>query len=134
MLKLAFSDNESIRIMDIESSLPVPNYTIRTIDFLHATYPDIEFYLCIGSDSLAQFHTWYKYDDLLINIRLLVATRPGISLSTVKQAILDKSVIINHDPIDISSSQIREELAMTGTSSNLTDPVLRYIKENNLYV
>lgn len=134
MLNLAFADNERIRVMDIESSLPIPNYTIRTLDFLNPTYPDLHFCLCIGSDSLAQFHTWYEYEQILVNTRLLVATRPDVDISDVKQSILEKSTIINHEPVDISSSQIRQELALTGTSVGLTIPVLRYIKEKNLYI
>lgn len=134
MLKLAFINSEGVFVKDIESNLPVPNYTLKTLEFLKSTYPDIDFSLCIGSDSLAEFHTWYEYKRIIGNTQLLVAVRPGVDLSSIDPSILKKSILVDHIPIDISSSEIRKELARSGTSKGLDDSVLNYIIEHKLYL
>ena len=52
MLNLALEDAEHLRVTDIEFHLPIPSYTIDTLTHLKAKYPNREFVLLMGEDSL----------------------------------------------------------------------------------
>ena len=80
--------------------------TINTVEYFAKKYPDDELYLIIGEDSLRNFPTWFRYDDILLHCTLLVANR-GIELDSK----------IQHEVIDIgsgyeesSSSKVRQKL------------------------
>lgn len=109
MLEAAFSGMEKVKINTIENSLPKPSYSIQTIRYLKKEYPDTTFFYCLGEDSLAKFHTWKFYDKILEECDLLVAQRPGVSHEETEDDILSQTHFVSHTPLDISSSDIRNE-------------------------
>lgn len=131
MLKLAFQSQEKVRISDLEKDLPQPSYTLQTIEYLQNRYPDVIFYLCLGEDSLRDFHKWYKYKTILERVTLLVAKRPGVDTSSVDPEILEKVIFIDHEPVSISSTEIRNKRRELTT--NLPPAVAEYIEKQNLY-
>lgn len=134
MLRLAFQDVEHVSISTIEQTLPKPSYTVQTVTHLAQKYPEDEFSLCIGEDSLAQFHTWKDYRKLLEHCQLLVAERPDTEHNEVRSEIMEKVQFIPHDPVEASSTEIRE-LLNSGKDPQLLlpDRVYSYIKEHKLY-
>jgi len=131
MLKLAFKDMPDIEVSDLESILPKPSYTVQTIEYLKENYPEKLFYLCMGEDSLRDFHEWYHYKEILQLVNLLVASRPNIESSGVDPEILEQVIFVDHDPVDVSSTKIRQ--SEKNEMEHLPEPVDRYIKKHNLY-
>lgn len=110
MLEAAFSDMENVTINTIENSLRKPSYSVQTIRHLKSKHPDKTFLYCMGEDSLAKFHTWKFYDQILEECELLVAQRPGVSHEGTQEKILAHTHFVSHTPFDISSSDIRSEI------------------------
>jgi len=134
MLKLAFQNNNHIVVSDLETKLPRPSYTLRTIEHLQEKNPESIYYLCIGEDSLTSFHEWWKYDDILIRVPLVVASRPDADSSGLSQSILNRTLFVDHSEVNISSTQIRN-IAREGDSrlkDLVPDSVAQYIIRYNL--
>lgn len=131
MLELEFNGFERVIISDLEQSLPKPSYTLQTIHSLKKSHPEITYFLCLGEDSLVNFHKWYRYRILLDEISLLVARRPGYSSESVAKEILDRTIFINNPEMDVSSSDIRGRFSHK--SDELSAKVEEYIQKHNLY-
>ena len=134
MLKLNFDRFERIKISTVEKDLPKPSYSLQTVEHLKKENPDYEFFLCIGEDSLMNFHKWKSYQSLLNKVNLLVAERPGFDHSSVDNDILDKCRFVKHTPIEVSSSAIRGNI-MEGkpVGDYLNAKVETFIHEHSLY-
>ena len=132
MLKLAFQESDNTKISDIEKDLPKPSYTLQTIDHLKKQHSEYTFFLCLGEDSLQSFHKWHKFEEILDECTLMVVDRPGADHSGVDSKILEKTVFVDHKPMNISSTEIRQS-PETSTLVNLPDEVQNYIQKNNLY-
>lgn len=132
MLKLAFQESDHTKISDLENELPKPSYTLQTIHHLKAKHPSYTFFLCLGEDSLQAFHKWHKYDEILEECTLLVVDRPGSDHTGVESEILEKTIFVDHMPMNISSTEIRQA-PDSSTVMNVPDDVLNYIQKHNLY-
>lgn len=130
MLEAAFSGMEKVKINTIENSLPKPSYSIQTIRHLNKQYPDITFFYCLGEDSLAKFHTWKYYDEILEECDLLVAQRPGVSHDETEGNILSQTHFVSHTPLDISSSDIRNNAKNKIPYRNMVPEEVALIIEN----
>lgn len=111
MLKAAFRHFDAVKITDIENKLPRPSYTIQTLQYLVEKYPDQKFYLCMGEDSLRDFKQWKNWKDILNTTELLVARRPSNRTIDLDSEIVDKTHFIDHEPVNISSTEIRDRVA-----------------------
>lgn len=134
MLHLAFKSYPKVKILDIEDSLPKPNYTIQTVEYLKKTYPNNEFKMCLGSDSLANITTWFKYQNLVENISFLVAKRPGVNTDPELSIETLKVDFVSHKLSSISSSNIRAAIKSSGYSKDVPKSVLEYIQFHQLYI
>lgn len=133
MLREAFLDI-NCTILTIENELPRPSYTYRTIQVLKESNPEHDFYFCMGEDSLAQFHTWKHFDKILEEANLLVARRPNSDHKHVQESILKKTTFVDHDPIEISSSEIKSNITDSNfLRKNLSPKVISIIEKENLY-
>jgi len=139
MLRIAFDEfsDDVITISTIECDLPRPSYTLQTIDYLREHYPNTLFYLCMGEDSLVNFHKWFRYKDIMERVNLIVAERPGYDRQSVSDEIMEHVMIIGHEPVDASSTKVRKKYGEkeNGLDSDVQLPegVRRYIEENGLY-
>lgn len=131
MLKLAFREIEKVWISDMEKDLEKPSYTLQTLQYLQEKHPETLFYLCIGEDSLQHFNQWYKYEEILDRVDLIVAERPGYDRSKVDRNILEHAIFVEHQPYDISSTKIRNR--KSNLNEDVPDAVADYIKEHQLY-
>jgi len=131
MLKLAFEGMDNVRICTIEKELPQPSYTLQTLRHLTKTYPEIRFFLCVGEDSVSSFHTWHRYRDILKNFSLLAVKRPGSDAKKAEADVLDKTIFLEHKPVDISSTGIRQNESVP--EQMVPDNVAAYIEEHQLY-
>lgn len=108
MLRAAFEGMPRVKVSTLESQLPAPHYTVRTLRYLHKHFPGHPFYLCIGGDSLAHFHTWYQWRKILDLCELVVAQRPGARVKNIPEEILNRSHLVTHEPLSVSSTEVRK--------------------------
>ncbi len=57
-------------------------YTIDTVRFLKARFPRVRFVWVMGADSLAEFHLWRGWAQILRMVPAAVVARPWISLKS----------------------------------------------------
>ncbi len=154
MLNLALEGEEHLRVSLIENEYPGPSYTVRTIKELKQRQIDVEHYLIIGADSLVDLPHWYKANELIALVNLIVAGRNKVAVPTVAETINSfhipytcyktghKWILENGKTIQylrdiewsVSSSELRWQLAQGKRPSMMSPSVYRYIIENKLYL
>ncbi len=131
MLELAFADLDSAFVSTYEKDLPYPSYTLQTLTHLIQDYPVHTFFLCLGGDSVSHFHEWYKFEDILGICSLIAAERPGNSTESADPRVLEKTIFVEHIPLDISSTGVRSGTIDKGY--HLPENVEHYISKHKLY-
>ena len=132
MARLAFQDDEQIKVSDFESRLPIPSYTYTTLHALSAEYPGDEFHLVIGADNWLQFGNWYRGDDILKEFHILLYARPGSELDV--ESLPASVTLVNTHLYYISSTLVRQRAANGLSLSDwIPTEVENYIKEHQLY-
>lgn len=94
---------------------------------------DVEFTLVVGSDLVRQLPRWYRAEDLLRQVHLLVVPRPGfivedIDLQPLRQLGAEVAIADLTGP-DVSSTAYREN----GDTQALTPLIEAYIHREHLY-
>jgi nicotinate-nucleotide adenylyltransferase len=136
MVSLALMHEERIKLCTIEFDMPKPSYTIHTIYKLKEEYPSFNFHILCGTDVVNQLPAWYKYEELIQSVTFLVCSREienQFASHSLVQEFPEQFEFIAFDPIEISSTQIRETLANSGKSNDLSESVNQFIFENKLY-
>lgn len=129
MVQLAVEKQLKMKASDFEFHLPLPSYTINTLDKLKQDYPQHQFVLLIGSDNLAIFDHWLAYQRILHEFGLIVYPRPNFPIE--RQLPLPNTIYINAPLIDISATEIRHKLQLGESVADLIPPgVAQYLKEN----
>lgn len=109
MAELATEHMNGVVVSSIEAHLSKPSYTWKTIEHIISGESDIQLFLCLGEDSLVNFSSWMHADKIINRCTLLVAERPGYDPKDVFQELLKKTIFIDHTPVDVSSTEIREK-------------------------
>lgn len=143
MLKLLFSDDGRVEVSDMEIVRGGRSYTFETVTLLRGQYPDDELIFMLGSDMLLSFHTWKNPDVILEKVKICAVTRDG----DIDEAVLgeyaekhfpeqkDRFIICTFEPIELSSTEIREKIRNGESVDGLIDvQVMEYIKEKELYL
>ena len=134
MLEIAVEGHEGLKVSTIEDNLPRPNYTINTLRELKAQNPEYDFYLIVGADNWLIFDKWREWESILSDFHLIVYPRPGYEMPLVDQKKYPTVQVIDAPLYDISSTEIRQKIALEENPDNLIAPeVYKYIIENNLY-
>jgi nicotinate-nucleotide adenylyltransferase len=76
-----FARGQGMIVSDAESRLGSP-YTIGTIRSLKARFPGVRFVWVMGADSLAGFHRWRGWSEILREVPVAVVSRPWISMKS----------------------------------------------------
>ncbi|CAN5304986.1 nicotinate (nicotinamide) nucleotide adenylyltransferase [soil metagenome] len=105
MIDLAIEGEYKLRSSNAEFNLPRPSFTIDTLTYLTETYPQHQFSILMGSDSLSNLSKWKNYEVLLKNFSLYVYERPGFALISLPGS---RIVTTKAPLLDISSTRIRE--------------------------
>lgn len=132
MVEIVASGGKNIRVTDIEMDMPVPSFTIESLKKLKSTYPEHDFKLIIGSDSLEKFGQWKNWEQILKDFGVIVYPRPGYPMPETEPAGM---TFLNGAPeFSISSSLIREYIS-SGWNINYFVPsaVVEYINLHKLY-
>ena len=127
MVCLALENEEKLSVSDFEIKKETKCYSFETVEEFKKRYPKDELYFIIGDDQYEKFTTWYKWEELIKMCRFVVFTRHGGKIEP-------PFTEIKIPPIDISSTQIRENIKNgEDVSALVSEKVLSYIKEKGLY-
>lgn len=123
MARTALENEPQIHASDFEFSLPRPSYTWHTLRVLHEQFPAQDFLLLIGADNYANFHRWYRADDIVRTHRLLVYPRQGHPL---KPEALPPNVTLIQAPLfPYSSTDVRNAVARGEDICQMVPPQIR---------
>ncbi|MGF1538573.1 MAG: nicotinate-nucleotide adenylyltransferase [Elainellaceae cyanobacterium] len=133
MLQLLIDDIEPHRAnIHCDQALSHPK-TLFTVQRSQQRYPEASFTLVVGSDLLEQLPTWYRVDELLSQVKLLVVPRPGYPVHPTALARLRQMEaqveVADLTGLPVSSSAYRNE----GDLTVITPPVKAYIHREHLY-
>jgi nicotinate-nucleotide adenylyltransferase len=134
MVRLAIAGEPRFVLDRSELERDGPSFTLDTVRALQAATPGAQWFLVIGQDQYAGFHTWHGWQELLARVTIAVADRPDAqpTAAAAVQAVPHAAV---HLPLmDVSSTDIRERLRDGRPIDDLVPPgVARYIAQHHLY-
>ena len=151
MVNLAFKGINKISVDEREIHREGPSYAIHTAREILEEYDQDNIIWIMGSDAFSEIDTWFEWEDFLNIINILVMARPGSEIDSTSMAgtlILErqtsniddlshgagKILIVDIDPINISSTQVRSNLAAGETVNELIlEDVSDYIDSGKLY-
>ena len=136
MVSLALQNESQIKICTIEFDMPTPSYTIHTIFKLKEEYPSFNFHILCGTDVVNSLPAWYKFKELIQEVKFLVCSRETNtenSAHSLVQQFLKQFEFIPFQPLNVSSTQIRESIANSRKSDDLSAQVQEYIIAQKLY-
>ena len=133
MVIAAISNRKRIKASDVEFDMPVPSYSIDTLNVLSKMYPEHTFTLLIGSDNALVFDKWKNYPEILGKYSILVYPRRGYDFETVAKH-FPQMKLLPTPFYDISSTEIRSAIAQNQSVNEWLEPeVIEFIQENELY-
>ena len=131
------------QVLDVEVRRQGKSYTADTLRTLRRQYPEDELWLLMGTDMFLSFETWHEPEKIASLAGIAAFGRTKVDMEPQFSAQRDKLYRLYPDAriftltvpgvIDISSTELREQLA-SGTGENLLPPaVYGYILRNHLY-
>lgn len=142
MCELAFEGVDGVVISDCEIARGGRSYTYDTLTEL--TRPDTRLFLLCGTDMVLTFDKWYRFEDIFKLCYPVYVRRendPVITERIVakiteyreKYGVMFRKIIT--DPIEISSTQVRESVREGRDISGMVpEGVAKFIRENGLYL
>lgn len=130
MVEQSIADNAQFEIEPIEFNLPIPSYTIDTLNALKKNYPNEQFYIIMGSDSLVDLKKWKAYEQI-IEFPILVYKRDTNFNHPFPE---NKNIHVFDSPIlNISATKIRSMLTQNQSVKYLVrDEILSVLKKELL--
>ena len=144
MIALAIAEDKNFQISDCELKKPAPSYTLETIRQFQAKYGSgTSIYWLVGADSIDDLLHWYGIAELIDECNITAMYRAGCkppdftkfeSIWGHQRIEKLKRNVIQTSLIDISSTEIRDRLAVgRDVSGMLHPPVADYIYKHGLY-
>jgi len=150
MTKLAIQKNPFFEISDFELKRKETSYTINTLDYFKRLYQNDTLFFIMGVDTFLELKKWYKPEEILRMMDLIVMPRPGFDLKELENSeFIEKKASKNCykiknsskkvfyltiTPFYISSSEIRKIIRKGKSIRYLVEEEVReYIERNNLY-
>lgn len=140
MCRIAFSGIENTEISDWELKNEGKSYSVITLRHFHEVFSEDKLYFIMGSDMLASFESWYRYEEILTLCSLICVSRSQEDTDRLEgyadklRAKGGEVIIVPVEPFEISSSQIRDMLKKNlDCTCYLDENVVQYIMAKNLY-
>ena len=108
LIQKAIGDNDHLRAVDIEFSLPKPSYTAHTLAYLKEKYPTHSFKIIMGSDSFQNLERWKNTEFIINNYPIIIYKRTGFEIDNRLNAQIE---ILEAPLLQISATHIRELIA-----------------------
>ncbi len=130
-------------VLDLEMRREGKSFTSDTLRLLRAQFPEDELWLLVGTDMFLSLHTWHEPETILSLAQICAFSRTeqaDEAQFAAQKARLETEfpgcqVRILHIPdlVEISSTEIRAELAAGREPEALDTSVYGYILRNHLY-
>ena len=142
MCRLTAGEVPGMEVLDLELRRSGPSYPSDTLAELHAQYPDDELWLLVGSDMFLSLQEWHEPERILslAGIAAFHRTRGDETERFAQQkANLEQiygarvALLENPDVVEISSTELRVQLAQGRGRSFLTEAVCGYVLRRGLY-
>jgi nicotinate-nucleotide adenylyltransferase len=152
MVQLAVQKCPALTVSDIELVREGPSFTLDTVKEVCKTAEGALIWMALGGDAYSLISSWYRPEDVLAQVHLVVLTRPGYSvdlMTPLPKSLSERYTLSGdaylHDsggslrtlqvsPLDISSSMIRKAVFEGDSIQDLvTADVLQYIQQKGLY-
>lgn len=130
LVNLAIEGEKGLKASDIEFRLPKPSYTVTTLQYLQEKYPEHEFSIIMGSDSLQNLDKWKNAEVIMGRYQIFVYTRPGFP---PREDLPAKVTVLDAPLLEISSTRIRERIRSGRSIRYLVPEAVRDEIENNHY-
>lgn len=144
MVELALLDQPDLEVSPLELTPGRPAYTADSLKYFQQTFPTDELFLIIGGDSLAELHTWDRWQGIPELAQLAVLTRPDWTWQEVcnnvpaelqQLAASDRVHFIHNRPVAVSATALRRQIASGEAPAprEMSGLVLQYIRKYSLY-
>lgn len=140
LCRLAFRDIPGVELSDLEIKREGRSYSADTVSILRQKYPEDELFLVIGSDMFLSFCQWYKFQYLLDNCVLTVLSREEDDRQELERFKTEleekygaKVLLLSHEPLPMSSEDIRDRLRLGLGSDMLPQAVYAEIIRKRYY-
>lgn len=131
---------KNAEVFDYEILRGGKSFTVDTVLQVEKLYANAKIYLCTGSDMLLYFRKWHMWQELIKKVTIVVQNRADKdSLAVLNEAKILTSyganiILANAQPIEVSSTQIRQMISENISIENLVPKeVYNIIINNNLY-
>jgi nicotinate-nucleotide adenylyltransferase len=134
MVQAAVQNEPAFEASDIEINREGPSYTAVTLRELKNLYPDSEFFLIMGLDSLIDFPNWREPDTILSLATILAVTRPGNG-SELPGSLDGHYRLLPFSESEVSSTAVRLKVRQGGDLKNVLPPAVSdIIKKEGIYL
>ena len=140
MTLLAASEIPGAQVLDWEMTRPGRSYTADTVERFLAEEPEGELWLLCGTDMFETLPDWVRGDWLLKTVCVAVYPRRDGETERL-QALAEAyerdygahTAVIDVEPLEVSSTYLREVLRSGGGTELLSDKVYDYVLQHRLY-
>ena len=131
MVELACVAHPLFEASDLERGTDY-SYTIDTLERVRsAVQLEDRLFFLIGSDAFDEIESWKRWRDVLKAVEFIVVARPGSRYLVRPQARVHR---LDDLALPVSSSSIRQRLALREPTPELPASVRHYIEEQGLYL
>ena len=140
MISLAIQDNPNFLLDTTDCQRPPPHSTVSLLPLLKTKYPEAQFWLLLGGDSLRDLPTWIEPDKLISLCRLAMLPRPGVIIDWEQLATavpLIKTVVdeLTGPTLSLSGTALRTWLRAGNEATYLLPTAVSdYIQHHQLYL
>jgi nicotinate-nucleotide adenylyltransferase len=124
-----------LRADDREIRRGGPTYTVDTLEEILAEQPDTEIFLIVGADTAQRLDTWHRASYVVSLSTIVIVNRDDVT-NTAAGFLHDARVVnVFMKPVDVSSSAIREAVALGDSIDSATSAsVVSIMRDHSLYV
>ncbi len=139
MVQLAIEHEPRFKLESCELLRSGPSYTVDTVRELRAragAASDDQWFLIIGQDQFAQFHTWHGWEELVRLVSLAVANRAGDAPHSNPEvaAASGNVIVLPLPPSNVSATGVRLRVTLgQDITAMVPAAVARYIEHHGLY-
>jgi nicotinate-nucleotide adenylyltransferase len=137
MVKLAIANEPLIECSLHEMDYNEVVYTIDSLKILQKLYPNDKILFIAGADKMG--YKWFRREEMVRDFGYIVTSRGDIDCNAMIEAsdnltrYRDNIKIVNYNS-DISSTIVRNQISSKGFSELVNSDVMKYIKENKLFI
>jgi len=115
-LRDIFSSYENVVISDYEVNQNKKVPSIQSVDYLLQNNKNL--YLVIGADNLKSFDKWYKYEELITKVKVIIASRNSIAVND--------TFTLLHVSEDVSSTALRKDMDISKLPQKCAKEIFQY--------